>query len=151
MSEPEYVEILHDDTLWRFEPDFLRDMAGRTELPLILLAGDHAGLAAARALDTTRYWDGLGVTHAMLFDSTGVSSGLVETAHAEGTPVHVWTYRDDAPFRPEETTEAAMRRALALGVDGVFSDFPATAVRVVDALQAETAAPSRAAPRPTRD
>ena len=134
-----------------FEPDFIREMAGRTELPLILLAGDHAGLAAARALDTTRYWDGLGVTHAMLFDSTGVSSGLVETAHAEGTPVHVWTYRDDAPFRPEETTEVAMRRALSLGVDGVFSDFPATAVRVVDALQAETAAPSRAAPRPTRD
>lgn len=45
--------------------------------------------------------------------------------------MHVWTYRDDAAFRPGETTAEAMRRALALGVDGVFSDFPATAVRVV--------------------
>lgn len=114
-----------------FEPAFVREMSTRTPIPMILLAGDTTALAAAQALEGAPFWDGLGVTHAMLFDSTGTSSGLVEAAHAAGRAVHVWTYRDDAPFLPGETTAEAMRRALALGVDGVFSDFPATAVRVV--------------------
>jgi glycerophosphoryl diester phosphodiesterase len=131
-----------------FEPTFVREMAARTSLPLILLAGDTTALAAAQALEGAPFWDGLGVTHAMLFDSNGASSGLVEAAHAAGTTVHVWTYRDDAPFRSDESTEAAMRRALALGVDGVFSDFPATAVRVVDEMR--TGAPLRPTERPTR-
>lgn len=136
-----------------FEPAFVREMAARTSLPVILLAGDTTALAAARALEGAPFWDGLGVTHAMLFDATGASSGLVEAAHAAGTPVHVWTYRDDAPFRPDESTEAAMRHALDLGVDGVFSDFPATAVRVRDELATDAATSpgmaSRAAPLPS--
>jgi len=131
-----------------FEPAFVREMATRTPLPVILLAGDAASLSAAQALEGAPFWDGLGVTHAMLFDSTGASSGLVEAAHATGLPVHVWTYRNDAPFRADEPTDAAMRRALALGVDGVFSDFPATAVRVVDEMR--TGAPLRPTERPTR-
>ena len=131
-----------------FEPAFVREMAGRTSLPVILLAGDTTAFAAAQALEGAPFWDGLGVTHAMLFDSTGASSGLVESAHADGIPVHVWTYRDDAPFSPDESTEAAMRRALTLGVDGVFSDFPATAVRVVGEMR--TGAPVRPTERPNR-
>ena len=46
---------------------------------------------------------------------------LVDTAHAGGLDVHVWTIND----APE------MRRCLALGVDGVMSDFPAELVRVM--------------------
>jgi len=106
-------------------------MRSRTALPLILLVEDQAALDAARALPGAPFWEGLGVPHAMLFDASGASSGLVESAHGAGQLVHVWTYRDDAPFTPDESTEAALRRALALGVDGIFTDFPASAVRVI--------------------
>lgn len=114
-----------------FDPAFLQAMRRRTALPLILLVEDAAALAAARARPGAPFWDGLGVTHSMLFDAAGGSSGLVESAHAVGQLVHVWTYRDDAPFREDEPTEVALRRALALGIDGIFTDFPASAVRVV--------------------
>jgi len=114
-----------------FEPKFVKAMADRTDLPVVMLVGDHDALKAARALGGAPYWDGLGAAHSMLFNADGSSSGLVEASHAEGVPVHVWTYRDDAPFSQGETTEAAMKRALALGVDGVFSDFPSSAARVV--------------------
>lgn len=114
-----------------FDPAFLHAMRSRTALPLILLVEDQAALAAARALPGAPFWEGLGVPHAMLFDAKGASSGLVESAHEAGQLVHVWTYRDDAPFTEGESTEQALRQALALGVDGIFTDFPASAVRVI--------------------
>jgi glycerophosphoryl diester phosphodiesterase len=114
-----------------FEPEFVRAMNERTPLPVVMLVGDREALDAARAIGGAPFWDGLGATHAMLFNADGSSSGLVESSHADGIPVHVWTYRDDAPFSAEETAEASMIRALALGVDGVFSDFPSSAARVV--------------------
>ena len=55
-------------------------------------------------------------------------------AHARGIAVHTWTYRDDAPFRGEDT-ETSMKKALALGLDGFFTDFPFTGYRVVNDVQ----------------
>lgn len=52
-----------------------------------------------------------------------VTPELVSFAHAQGVQVHVWTI--NAP--------AEMRRLIALGVDGVMSDFPARLRAVVDA------------------
>ena len=51
-----------------------------------------------------------------------VTPELVSFAHAHGVQVHVWTINE-----PEE-----MRRLLALGVDGVMSDFPGRLRDVVD-------------------
>jgi glycerophosphoryl diester phosphodiesterase len=50
---------------------------------------------------------------------------LVSFAHAHGVQVHVWTINE-----PDE-----MRRLIALGVDGLMSDFPARLRRVVDGLR----------------
>jgi glycerophosphoryl diester phosphodiesterase len=51
-----------------------------------------------------------------------VTPGFVRRCHATGAGVHVWTVN-----RPDE-----MRQLLALGVDGLISDYPAIARRIVE-------------------
>ncbi|MBW2242505.1 MAG: glycerophosphodiester phosphodiesterase [Deltaproteobacteria bacterium] len=53
-----------------------------------------------------------------------VTPELLRFAQGEGVHVHVWTIND----------EAEMRRLLALGVDGLMSDFPARLVRVAASM-----------------
>lgn len=55
-----------------------------------------------------------------------VTPELLEAAHAHGVHVHVWTIND-----PAEITAL-----LALGVDGVISDYPARVVRAATARSA---------------
>ncbi len=54
-----------------------------------------------------------------------VTPELLAFAHAHGVQVHVWTVNDTAE----------MRRLLALGVDGIMSDFPGRLRSLVDALR----------------
>jgi glycerophosphoryl diester phosphodiesterase len=115
-----------------FEPDFAREMDPLTALPVVMLAGDKTALDAAWAMPGAPFWQGEGVTHAMLFGPDGKSSGLIEAAHARGIQVHAWTYRDDALFGGEPI-ETSINKALDVGLDGLFTDFPATGVKVVAA------------------
>ena len=55
-----------------------------------------------------------------------VTPGFVRRCHATGAGVHVWTVN-----RPDE-----MRQLLALGVDGLISDYPAIARRIVEERRA---------------
>ena len=55
-----------------------------------------------------------------------VTPGFVRRCHATGAGVHVWTVN-----RPDE-----MRALLALGVDGLISDYPAIARRIVEERRA---------------
>ena len=87
----------------------------------------------------------------------GAPTDLVERAHAAGLVVHVWTLRADKEFLPASYRGDALeefRRFRALGVDGVFTDFPdlgvkafagAAAVAVQSALSAP-AGPHRRLP-----
>lgn len=50
-----------------------------------------------------------------------LSPALVDTAHAAGLEVHVWTVNE----------EAEMRRLLALGIDGIVTDRADLALRVI--------------------
>lgn len=117
-----------------FESPFVKKMAAMTELPVIMLVGNGEAFDAAMKAEGAPFWDGLGATHQMLFNADGSPTSLIRDAHAKGIAVHTWTYRDDAPFRGEDI-ETSMRKALALGLDGFFTDFPITGYRVVNAVE----------------
>ena len=55
-----------------------------------------------------------------------VTRALLEFAHSQGVQVHVWTIND----------AGEMEQLLALGVDGIMSDFPGRLRAVVDARHA---------------
>ena len=57
-----------------------------------------------------------------------VTPETVSAAHRLGLEIHVWTIND----------EAQMERLLALGVDGLMSDFPGRLRRVVERLRARS-------------
>jgi glycerophosphoryl diester phosphodiesterase len=71
---------------------------------------------------------------------------LVADAHAAGLRLHPWTFRAENVFLPKSLQngvdpathgkiEEAMRRYLALGIDGFFTDFPGIGVKVRDAVK----------------
>lgn len=117
-----------------FEPDFVQAMNARTDIPVVMLIGDKATYDSIMARPDAPFWDGLGPNIGLLFDADGKSSGVVEASHAKGIPVHPWTFRDDQPVN-SEAIEVTMRRFLALGIDGFFTDFPITGYRVRNAVQ----------------
>ena len=66
------------------------------------------------------------------------STGVIEAAHAAGLLVHTWTFRNDASqygfAGGSAGGQTEMSYYLALGVDGVFTDFPDTGVAAVAAI-----------------
>ncbi len=98
-----------------------------------------AGLKAIAA-----YADGIGPAKALVIprDAAGKSMApmtIVADAHAAGLKVHPWTFRAENYFLPAELRSgenpaahgdiaAEIKQFYALGVDGVFSDFPGVAV-----------------------
>lgn len=113
--------------------------ADRPDLPSANMV-TPAGLA-----DVARYADAVGVTKSLIVprDAAGGSAApttLVADAHKAGLTVHVWTFRAENAFLPRELRQgseaathgdlaAELKQFYALGVDGVFSDYPATAVQ----------------------
>lgn len=64
--------------------------------------------------------------------SVVINRALILEAHRQGLFVHTWTFRNEprrlaANYRNDASNE--YRQFYALGVDGLFSDFPDTAVR----------------------
>jgi glycerophosphoryl diester phosphodiesterase len=62
------------------------------------------------------------------------STGVIELAHQKGLLVHTWTFRNDAGTYGFKDPQKEMEYYLRLGVDGVFTDFPATGVAARNAL-----------------
>ncbi len=62
------------------------------------------------------------------------STGVIEAAHARGLLVHTWTFRNDASGYGFADPKAEMQYYMKLGIDGVFTDFPATGVAAVSGL-----------------
>ena len=117
-----------------FEPDFVKAMDARTDLPVVMLVSDKAALDAAMAKPGAPFWQGLGANTALVMDSTGKSTGVIEASHARGIPVHAWTFRDETPPKGM-TIDAFLTQALALGLDGFFTDQPITGYRVRNNVQ----------------
>lgn len=90
--------------------------------------------------DVATYADAIGPGKHLVWPGP---SSLVEDAHAVGLDVHLWTFRAENRFLPEDLRSSAderehgdvteeLRRAIALGVDGVFADQPDLAVAARD-------------------
>lgn len=139
-----------------FETGNLKELRKRTDLPLIqllevsgrprdfTLSGDqrtYRDLAAPAGLaEIVEYADGIGPDKRLIVpvDEKGAllpPTSLVDDAHRAGLLVHPWTFRSDGPFLAPEyggDPERELRQFFALGVDGLFSDFPDTAARARD-------------------
>ena len=145
-----------------FEVDNLKRLKAITRIRLIQLVAasgapaDGAALSYAAMVtpaglrDVARYAWGIGPDKAMLWQDGGngdAPTTLVADAHAAGLRVHPWTYRAEnvfvrAPFRRGDDQRAhgdvggEIAAALAQGVDGFFTDFPAIGVAARDAFVA---------------
>lgn len=67
-------------------------------------------------------------------ERTGDATLNIEAAHRKGLLVHTWTFRNDASGYGFNDPQAEMTYYLRLGVDGVFTDFPATGVAARSAM-----------------
>ena len=120
-----------------FEPDFLVRLDAEIDTPLLMLVFE-TGQGPSVTLDAMAdFADGVGPQKTLAVDETGADTGYIARAHALGLAVHPWTFRDDAPAPDGVSIEEELRRFYALGADGVFTDFPATAVRVRAAMAEE--------------
>lgn len=93
----------------------------------------YATLASAAGLrGIARYAHGVGVNKQLIIPVARDGrllppTSVVADAHTAGLVVHVWTFRSDAPFLAAQyggDPGAEYRQFAALGIDGVFSDFP---------------------------
>jgi glycerophosphoryl diester phosphodiesterase len=125
-----------------FEVDNLKALKAETPVRLVQLLGNPKEQPADRATMTygdmltpagfaavARYAAGVGPPKAM------ATAEFVVAAHAAGLVVHPYTFRSDAPFLGAEykgDPAAEYCRFFALGVDGVFSDFPDHALTARD-------------------
>jgi glycerophosphoryl diester phosphodiesterase len=117
-----------------FDPGNLRQLRGMTQLPLVQLLEHELGDLEHIA----RHADAIGIAKALATPQAAAA------AHAANLRVHVWTFRAENEFLPQDLRvgtdpaahgllEAEIRRYLERGIDGFFVDFPAVGVRVRDA------------------
>jgi glycerophosphoryl diester phosphodiesterase len=138
--------------LQSFEVENLKELRQATDLPIIQLldaegqpwdfvvAGDrrtYQDLAAPLGLaGIAAYADGIGPYKRMIVPAGPDGrllppTSLMADAHRAGLLVHPWTFRSDAVFLAPDYAgdpEREYDQFFALGVDGLFSDFPDTAV-----------------------
>lgn len=122
-----------------FEPEILKRLRDKGDVKLVQLvyekepgSGPNIALSDIRA-----YAHGVGPQKTLVFNP---KYDFVAKAHAFELSVHVWTFRDDQPnplFVDVGADQAAaeLSAAFALGVDGVFSDFPSSALETRDAAK----------------
>lgn len=117
-----------------FDPGNLQQLRSMTQLPLVQLLEHELGDLSRIA----KHADAIGIAKAL------ATPQAVEAAHAANLRVHVWTFRAENEFLPQDLQvgtdpkvhgrlEDEIRRYLERGIDGFFVDFPAIGVRVRDA------------------
>lgn len=112
-----------------FDPNNLRYLRNQTRLPLVQLLEHSLG----DLRDVASYADAIGIYKPL------ATVQSVREAHAAGLKVHVWTFRAENEFLPEDLRVGALpaghgqllaeiERYLDMGIDGFFTDFPAVGV-----------------------
>ncbi len=140
-----------------FEVGNLQALRKRTRIRLVQLMAasggpvdrqlSYADMAKPAGLKAiARYANAIGVDKGMIIprDAAGISTTpttLVADAHAVGLQIHAWTFRPENAFLPLEDRRGAahergrfgdeITRFVAAGIDGLFSDDSADAVRAL--------------------
>jgi glycerophosphoryl diester phosphodiesterase len=136
-----------------FELPALRRFAEHSDAPRVLLLARPLAEGELRRLASQV--QAIGVAKSLVFPrdaagAIGEATALVAEAHALGLAVHAWTFRNEEAFLPANLHGRPRRElelAFAAGVDGVFTDFPETAVAVRESL---LGAPAPADVKPVR-
>lgn len=135
-----------------FEPEILKRLKGKTDAILVQLVYDETPGAGPNIplTEIAAYADGVGPSKFLLLGEEGESTSFVKDAHALGLMVHAWTFRDDQK-NPAIDTHLTKQGLISFvvsdsfqglpedimmeyfymtsaGVDGMFTDFPDTAV-----------------------
>ena len=115
-----------------FEPANLQLLRPQTTLRLILLLEATADVSPARLAEIKTFADGIGPNTRLIVPANADGTlreptTLVADAHKAGLLVHVWTLRSEPAFlSPSYGGDPIKeyRQFAALGVDGIFGDFP---------------------------
>jgi len=75
---------------------------------------------------------GVGAHKAMILTPEGGTTDYVARAHELGKIVHVYTVRDDEPAEGFDSAEQELKVLIEAGVDGIWTDYPETAINVRD-------------------
>ena len=122
-----------------FEASSLQYLRPRTKVRLVQLLEDSDTTADMKAIAT--YADGVGPNKRLIVPASdrgyaATTTDFVTRAHAAGLFVHAWTMRSEPVFLSktyEGHPEREYEQFAALGVDGLFTDFPDVAVRALAA------------------
>ena len=115
-----------------FESESLQKLRALTKLRLVQLLDVRSDVTPRRLAEIARYADGIGANTRLIVpanpDGTLASpTSLVDDAHKAGLFVHVWTLRSEPVFLSPSYGGNPVKEYLqfaALGVDGIFGDFP---------------------------
>lgn len=127
-----------------FDAGFTLRIAAKTDIPtVLLLAGvedENTGWVKPE-VDVSDFLgkvEGFGINKALVVNKSGASSGFVERIHAGGGLVHIWTVRNDQLPKMFDRVEDELTMLFSSGIDGVFADFPDTAIAVRDNFVSHT-------------
>jgi glycerophosphoryl diester phosphodiesterase len=131
-----------------FEVSNLQNLSQKTDLPLVQLINDtgkpqdflinndsrtYTDLLSPRGLgEIAKYAQVIGVHKNLLIpkDNHGqllMPTSLISDAHTANLQVHAWTFRNEDFFLPldaQGNPQKEYKLFFALGIDGVFSDYP---------------------------
>jgi glycerophosphoryl diester phosphodiesterase len=129
---------LFDDNIVQYDSTGTRVAAVRP-----LHFGDPRGAILPRNMaDISKYADAVGPWKRHILRDVGAAkllqTNLVERAHSVGLHVHTYTFRNEAATLAPQYAKDPVKeyqQFFALGVDGVFTDFPDTALKARETIQ----------------
>lgn len=129
-----------------FEVSNLQKLKTLTPLPLVQLISDQGNpfdrpdlsykeminISGLKQIAT--YANAIGLNKSIIISN----DDLIQNAHQVGLKVHAYTFRNEDVFLPnhlQRNPEAEYRIFYQMGIDGVFSDYPDTAIQVRSELE----------------
>lgn len=117
-----------------FEPPFLAAFSEKSDLPTVtnLVGEPFASMLGLEYKLEDITTTGVGAEKSYILNTDGTVTDFVQRAHAQGLLVHVYTVRDDQPGEGYADSRAELRALIDAGVDGIWVDYPDTAIAVRD-------------------